>query len=153
MLNIDASSFDSNTAVQGAGAGYTFGSDGSITSSAFTNNSATGAGGVGGAVYLQDSAFTVSVSTFSGNSAFSGAGSTCPAMRRPERVNDTSFQHVTIANNTATDGGGLWLVRRRRRPDPDRFHYRWQYGLQSGAGLRRRDHHHQLDAHFQRYRL
>lgn len=111
VLNIDASSFDSNTAVQGAGAGYTFGTDGSITSSAFTNNSATGANAVGGAVYFQDSAFTVSVSTFSGNSAFSGGGVYVSGDAPPRaRVNDTSFQHVTIANNTATDGGGLWLV-------------------------------------------
>lgn len=110
-LDIDTVAFDANTAVQGGGAGYTFASEGSIAHSAFTSNTATGGGAVGGAVYFQDSAFEVSTSTFSGNSAFSGGALYVSGDAPPRaRVNDTSLLHVTIADNTATDGGGLWLV-------------------------------------------
>jgi CSLREA domain-containing protein len=111
QLAIDESTFDSNYAVQGSGAGYTFGTDGTIAYSSFTNNVAEGANSAGGAVYFQDSALTVSASTFSGNSAFSGGGIYVSGDAPPRsRINDTLLQHVTIVNNSATDGGGLWLV-------------------------------------------
>jgi|GEM_PF-5119808 len=111
LLTTDASTFDSNTAVQGSGGGYTFGTNGTIDNSAFFNNTVTGANGVGGGVYFQDSALTVTTSTFSGNSAYSGGGVYVSGNAPPRaRINSTTLQHVTIANNSATDGGGLWLV-------------------------------------------
>lgn len=111
QLTINESTFDFNFAVQGAGAGYTFGVDGEITASAFTNNFAESMNSAGGAVYFQDSALTVSASTFSGNGAYSGGGIYVSGDAPPRaRINETSLQHVTIVNNTAVDGGGLWLV-------------------------------------------
>lgn len=111
IISIDTSTFDSNTAVQGGGGGYTFGANGSIGYSAFINNTGTGASAAGGGVYFQDSSLSVSSTTFSGNSAFSGGGVYVSGDAPSDvRANDTSLLHVTIANNSATDGGGLWLV-------------------------------------------
>lgn len=71
-----------------------------------------GGGGYGGAIHSDHATLTVLNSTFSGNSVFSGNGTTIAGSRGGAIATEsgsTSLYNSTITNNTASTGRGLFV--------------------------------------------
>lgn len=98
LLKISRSTFKNNSAGHGSGA---IGSTGTIiiNDSAFVNNSA----GYEGGALDNGGALTINNSTISGNSAEQRGGGVYV-----DKDSKTSLTHVTLVNNSAKHGGGIY---------------------------------------------
>jgi hypothetical protein len=95
--NVDRSTFDSNTAVQGGGAMYFHNSTLTITASTISNNSAPGAGGI----QADGSTFDFTNVTFAANAATASLGGGFSLFG-----GDGKLVNCTFADNTANAGSG-----------------------------------------------
>jgi hypothetical protein len=98
-MNIDRTTFDGNTAAQGAGAMYIHNSNLNITASTLSNNSAPTGGGI------QADGTTVAFvnDTFAGNTATKGLGGAMALFG-----NGGSIKSCTFAGNQANAGSGYF---------------------------------------------
>jgi predicted outer membrane repeat protein len=98
-VNIDQTTFDSNTAVQGGGAMYIHNCNLNVTASTVSNNSAPGAGGI----QADGTKIDFVNDTFSGNSATTGLGGALSLFS-----NGGTIQNSTFADNHADHGPGAF---------------------------------------------
>ena len=94
---VAGSTFDGNSAVNGAGV-YINESDALVDNSSFVNNNA----GDGAGVYVDGDGSVVAGSTFDGNSAVNGAGVYING-------SDVSVNNSSFVNNNAVDGAGVYI--------------------------------------------
>jgi CSLREA domain-containing protein len=101
VLNISATTFNSNTAAHSGGAVYSSGGTHDITSSTFSYNTATNL--AGGAILNMTSNATFTHSTFMGNSAKTTGGGIFLSGYQAE------VENCTFSGNTADYGGGIGI--------------------------------------------
>ncbi len=103
-LIINNSSFEKNRGSAYGGALHVLSGPATITNSSFVGNSA---GAIGGAIYFDSNhAAAISNSTFSGGRALNGGA---VAAHNPK----TTLTHVTMVDNTASNGHDVWVSDRR----------------------------------------
>jgi hypothetical protein len=109
-LQLCGNVFEENQAGNQGGGAFVFfhtGQSGSVTSTSFLGNALTGPSGLGGGLYWQGGALTLSSSTFSKNASTLHAGGVFLGSGSPATMVNSTFAENT-ASATEGNAGALW---------------------------------------------